>query len=72
MYALPPLLQLTADKQLFLLQFVMCSGSLKEMAALRKLSYPTVRNMLDDIIADLKGCTDGSSIENNHDVSPVQ
>ncbi|MBE2281852.1 MAG: DUF2089 family protein, partial [Prosthecobacter sp.] len=29
------------------------SGSLKEMAALLKVSYPTVRNRLDEVIAKL-------------------
>lgn len=53
-YLLPPIARLSPEKQHFLLQFILCSGSLKEMAALRKLSYPTVRNMLDDIIAELK------------------
>ncbi|MBQ1953883.1 MAG: DUF2089 family protein, partial [Alistipes sp.] len=30
-----------------------CSGSIKEMAARMELSYPTVRNRLDDVIATL-------------------
>jgi hypothetical protein len=38
-----------ADRQ-FILQFVKASGSLKEMARQMELSYPTVRNLLDDII----------------------
>lgn len=36
------------------LQFVKCSGSLKDTAKYLNLSYPTVRNMLDDIIEQLK------------------
>lgn len=46
--------QLSNEELRFVLDFVMCSGSLKEMAAKLKLSYPTVRNRLDDIIAVLK------------------
>ena len=37
-----------------MLQFVKASGSLKEMATLLGVSYPTVRNRLDDIIETLK------------------
>ncbi|MCH5335523.1 MAG: DUF2089 family protein [Alistipes sp.] len=49
-YDLPLLMQLPADEMEFVLDFVMCSGSLKEMAQKRGLSYPSVRNRLDDII----------------------
>jgi len=53
-YDLPPLACLPQDDQAFVLNFVKCSGSLKEMAKQLGLSYPTVRNMLDDIIERLK------------------
>ncbi|MBP3357173.1 MAG: DUF2089 domain-containing protein [Rikenellaceae bacterium] len=53
-FHLPALLQLPGDEQRFVLQFVLSSGSLKEMAAKLELSYPTVRNKLDEIIAHLK------------------
>jgi hypothetical protein len=33
---------------------VKASGSLKEMAGILKVSYPTVRNRLDDVISKLK------------------
>ncbi len=52
-------MQLPADDQLFILDFVKSSGSLKEMARKLGLSYPTVRNRLDDIIAQIQ------TIENN-------
>ena len=52
-YPMPALLRLSADEQEFVLSFVKCSGSLKEMASRMGLSYPTVRNRLDDIIARL-------------------
>jgi hypothetical protein len=52
-YELPFLLQLTPDEQQFVFQFVMTSGSLKEMAVQMGNSYPTVRNKLDDIIAKI-------------------
>ena len=52
-YALPSLLRLSTEEQAFVLAFVKCSGSLKEMAAQMSLSYPTVRNLLDEIIDKL-------------------
>lgn len=49
-YALPLLASLTAQEQDFIIDFVKCSGSLKEMAQHLGLSYPTVRNLLDNVI----------------------
>ena len=49
-YDLPALARLSPDDQQFVLQFVKSSGSLKDMAKYLNLSYPTVRNLLDDII----------------------
>lgn len=53
-FDLPELIRLDADDLAFVLEFVRVSGSLKEMSALRSLSYPTIRNRLDDIIAKLE------------------
>lgn len=52
-YSLPVMMQLSAPDQQFVLDFVKSSGSLKEMAHKLGLSYPTVRNRLDDIISQL-------------------
>ena len=52
-YPLPTLMRLSDDDQIFICDFVKCSGSLKEMSQKLGLSYPTVRNRLDDIIATL-------------------
>lgn len=49
-YGLPVLALLTPDEQNFVISFVKHSGSLKEMAQQMKLSYPTVRNLLNEII----------------------
>ncbi len=49
-----PILCLTAEEQQFVMAFIRCSGSLKQMAADMGLSYPTVRNILDDIITKLQ------------------
>ncbi len=52
-FELPLLLQLSQEEQDFILQFFLYSGSLKEMAANMNISYPTVRNKLDDIITHI-------------------
>ncbi len=52
-FELPPLARLESEDRRFIVDFVKSSGSLKLMAEKMKLSYPTVRNMLDDIIARL-------------------
>jgi hypothetical protein len=53
LYELPALASLSRGDQDFVLQFVQASGSLKEMARLLHVSYPTVRNRLDGIIEKL-------------------
>lgn len=53
-YTLPLLQRLSEEEQHFMLQFVLCSGSLKEMASQMSISYPTVRNKLDDTIDRIK------------------
>jgi hypothetical protein len=52
-FDLPLLARLSQEDQDFILHFVLASGSLKEMARHLNLSYPTVRNMLDDLIKRL-------------------
>ncbi len=53
-FKLPVLLQLNSEEQQFILQFVISGGSLKKMAEQLNKSYPTVRNILDDIIEKVK------------------
>ena len=54
LFDMPELARLSPIDQQFILQFVRYSGSIKEMAKFLNLSYPTVRNRLDDIIEKLK------------------
>lgn len=54
LYELPLITQLSVEEQDFILKFVKNSGSLKDMAKDLRLSYPTVRNLLDDIINKIK------------------
>ena len=49
-FELPLFLKLDPKEQDFVLEFMVSSGSLKVMAQKLKLSYPTVRNMLDELI----------------------
>jgi hypothetical protein len=60
-FVLPLLACLTAEEQRFILEFVRCSGSLKEMAQSRKLSYPSVRNLLDEVIAKIRSLQNSPS-----------
>jgi hypothetical protein len=53
LYELPVLALLSDADKNFILKFVKYSGSLKEMASDLKLSYPTVRNMLNEIISKI-------------------
>lgn len=54
LYELPVLASLSRDDQDFVERFVVASGSLKEMARLLGVSYPTVRNRLDGIIEQIR------------------
>lgn len=54
LFNLSLLSSLSHEDQSFIVDFVKVGGSLKEMASNMKLSYPTIRNQLDDIIAKLQ------------------
>ncbi len=49
-----PMMALSEDQQSFMELFVLSSGSLKEMAKILGVTYPTVRSRLDQVIAGLK------------------
>ena len=51
---MPILNLLSAEEQEFIIKFIKCSGSLKDMASQLKLSYPTVRNILNNVIKDIE------------------
>lgn len=52
-FAIPPLLKLAEEDLHFVIDFLKCSGSLKEMALKQKVSYPTLRNKLNLLIETL-------------------
>lgn len=53
-FSLPLLAQFTPEEQTFIIEFVKSSGSLKVMAQKLSLSYPSVRNLLDDLIMKIE------------------
>lgn len=54
-FEISPLLRVREDDLQFILDFVKCSGSLKDMAVIHKVSYPTLRNRLNTLIDMLGG-----------------
>jgi hypothetical protein len=53
-YDLPLYLKLSREEQDFILNFFLSSGSIKEMAKQADLSYPTMRNKMDDLIQKIQ------------------
>jgi len=53
-FDLPVLLRLNTEEQEFILNFFLSSGSIKEMARQADISYPTMRNKMDDLIEKVK------------------
>jgi hypothetical protein len=48
-FEIPPLAQLSAEDQVFVMAFVRSHGSIKEMEQVFGISYPTVKNRLNRI-----------------------
>jgi hypothetical protein len=48
-FSLPPLASLSAEDQVFVMAFVKCSGSIKDMEQMFGISYPTVKNRINRI-----------------------
>jgi len=59
-FDLPPLARLDAEEQELVVSFVKTSGSLKDLARLCGVSYPTVRNRLDSLIDKLGALDSGN------------
>lgn len=53
-FEVPVLLKLSEEELGFVFNFVKCSGSLKKMASLQDVSYPTLRNRLNTLIDTLE------------------
>ena len=52
-FSLPPLASLSPDDQVFVMAFIKCSGSIKEMEQMFGISYPTVKNRINKIAGEL-------------------
>jgi hypothetical protein len=52
-FTLPPLANLSAEDQIFVMAFVRCHGSIKEMEEMFGISYPTVKNRINRIARQL-------------------
>jgi hypothetical protein len=48
-FELPPLARLPAEDQVFVMAFLRCDGSIKEMERVFGISYPTVKSRLNRI-----------------------
>src|SRR5262245_22499771 len=48
-FALPPLARLTGEDAVFVIAFVRCHGSIKQMEQFFGVSYPTIKNRLNRI-----------------------
>ena len=53
-FTLPPLANLSAEDQVFVMAFIRCHGSIKEMEEMFGISYPTVKNRLNRIAGQLQ------------------
>ena len=53
-----PLLSLPREDIDFITQLVLCSGSLKDLAAAYGVSYPTIRSRLDKLIERLRAAVE--------------
>lgn len=62
-FELPLFSRLTDKEQTFIIDFIKSSGSLKDMAKDMGISYPTVRNLLDDLIDKIKLLEEGGKNE---------
>ncbi|NLE08720.1 MAG: DUF2089 domain-containing protein [Dehalococcoidales bacterium] len=53
-FELPQLARLSAEDQVFVMAFIQCHGSIKDMEAMFGISYPTVKNRLNRLGEKLK------------------
>ena len=53
-FELPSLARLSYEDQIFIMAFVRCHGSIKEMENIFGISYPTVKNRLSRLAEELK------------------
>ncbi len=60
-FEVPALARLSLEEQLFVTAFVRSHGSIKRMEELFEISYPTVKNRLNAVVAKLDRALDAPS-----------
>lgn len=63
-FSLPVLALLSPEEQTYVVNFLKASGSIKEMSSQMGMSYPTMRNQLDELIEKIKTIEQKHSEEN--------
>lgn len=58
-----PLLSLPREDLDFITRLVLCSGSLKDLAAAYGVSYPTIRSRLDKVIQRLRAAVENRPVD---------
>jgi len=53
-FTLPPLANILAEDQVFMMAFVYCHGSIKKMEEMFGISYPTVKSRIKRIVQQLE------------------
>lgn len=71
-FDIPKLLQLSGDDINFIIYFVKCSGSLKEMSKIHNVSYPTFRNRLNQVIERVNQLNNDESLNKNKILSMLE
>ena len=53
-FSLPPLVNLSAEDQVFVIAFIRSDGSIKDMEKMFDISYPTVKNRINRIAKQME------------------
>lgn len=53
-FVLPEFMKLTEEEQGFIIKFFLSSGNIKDMSKMYSISYPTMRNKIDDLIQKIQ------------------
>ena len=71
-FDLPPLARLSAEDQVFVIAFIHCHGSIKEMERIFGISYPTVKNRLQRLAGQLEMVENFTSSGNDEVLSQLE
>ena len=71
-FDIPRLLKLSSEDLKFVEEFLLTSGSLKDMAKKHDISYPTVRNRLNNIIEEVEKLSSAAKTERDKVLSALE